>query len=414
MNKSSFILLPFLMLISASTLISCGQDRWEEYKHFTAMAEWMDSLMRADYYWASEMPTSGLNYFSTPSTFLSSVKYSSDNISHVDSTYTASDSYGITATFYASASNDTIYNALITYVSTDSPANTAGLKRGNWIMKVGGSQITSSNKSTILKSGNAVTLTMGSLKSATATSTGAYLVEGNDSTLSLPASTSISDNPVRYITITSGSKKIAYLYYGSFKPGASDEYNNELRKAFASFSSEGVTDFVLDLRYNAGGDYIDCARLLASMLVPSAKLGSTFVTLKHADSSKDETLALDKSLIGTGANLNLSKIYIITTSATAQLSEVLIAALNPYMSITTVGATTKGSLGVTKAYTKAGFNYIFCPVTSVAVNASNETFTSSGIAALKSASDTAVSTMADFGNPGETMLSVVLSLIASE
>ena len=137
------------------------------------MAEWMDSLMRADYYWASEMPTSGLNYFSTPSTFLSSVKYSSDNISHVDSTYTASDSYGITATFYASASNDTIYNALITYVSTDSPANTAGLKRGNWIMKVGGSQITSSNKSTILKSGNAVTLTMGSLKSATATSTGA-------------------------------------------------------------------------------------------------------------------------------------------------------------------------------------------------------------------------------------------------
>jgi C-terminal processing protease CtpA/Prc len=416
MNKSSFILFPFLILVSASTLISCGQDRWEEYKHYTAMAEWMDSLMRTDYYWASEMPTSsGLNYFSTPSTFLSSVKNSSDKVTHVDSTYTESNSYGITATFYESSSNDTIYNALVTYVSTDSPANTAGLKRGDWIMKIGNSQITSSNKSIILEKGSATTLALGSLVSNTTTTTGTYQVEDNKTSLSLPASTSISDDPVRcYTVVSSGSKKVGYLYYGSFKSGTSDKYNNELRKAFASFSSEEITDLVLDLRYNAGGDEIGCAQLLASMLVPSLNFGSTFVTLKHADSSKDEVLTLDKSLIGNGANINLSKIYIITTSATAQLSEVLIAALNPYMSITTIGATTKGYVGVTKGYTNPGYNYIFYPVTSIAVNASDETYTTSGISASKSASDTAVSTMRDFGNAEETMFAVALSLIASE
>lgn len=39
----------------------------------------------------------------------------------------------------------------------------------------------------------------------------------------------------------------------------------------------------IDLRYNGSGDDIECARLLASMLVPSGKLGGTFVTLKKAD-----------------------------------------------------------------------------------------------------------------------------------
>ena len=124
MNNRAIIMLPLLMLIFTSALMSsCGQDRWAEYHPYTVKAEWIDSVMRADYYWASEMSSSSrLNYFSTPSTFLSAVKYSADHVSHVDSTYTVSDSYGITATFYSSPANDTIYNALVTYVATNSSA----------------------------------------------------------------------------------------------------------------------------------------------------------------------------------------------------------------------------------------------------------------------------------------------------
>lgn len=417
MNKRFIILFPFMMLIAVSTLVSCvGEDRWAEYKPLVAMDEWMDSVMRANYYWVSDMPSfKKLNYFSTPTAFLSSAKSSSDKVSHVDSIYNSTDSYGITTSFEASADNDTVYNAVVTYVDTDSPAYQAGLKRGDWIMKVGGNNITTSNKSTILANGNATTLSLGTLQTTTTDGTTTYSVVSNGTVLSINASTAVSDAPVHYYTtITSSSKKIGYLVYSRFNAGTSDAYLNNLRSAFASFSSNGVTDFVLDLRYNTSGDDIECARLLASMLVPSSKLGSTFVTLKKIDSSKNETLALSSELIGSGANLNLSSIYILTTSATAKLSEVLIAALTPYLKVYTVGSTTKGALGVTTGYTNPAFNYIFYPVTSIPVNASNETYTTSGIAASKSVSDTNLSTLLDFGNTNESMLAAAIALIAVE
>jgi Periplasmic protease len=417
MNKRFIILFPFIMLIAISTLMSCvGEDRWAEYKPLTATNEWMDSVMRVNYYWAPGMPSSKkLNYFNTPTSFLSSVKSNLDKVSHIDSIYNSTNSYGITASLEVSADNDTVYNAAVTYVNTDSPAYRAGLKRGDWIMKVGGNAITRSNQSTILANGNATTLSLGTLQATTTDGTTTYSVVSNGTVLSMDASTSVSDNPVHYYTtITSGSKKIGYLVYSSFNAGTSNAYLNSLRSAFASFSSNGVTDFVLDLRYNGSGDDIECARLLASMLVPSGKLGSTFVTLKKADSSKDETLALSNDLIGSGANLNLSTIYILTTSATAQLSEVLIAALVPYLKVYTVGSTTKGVLGVTTCYTNPAFNYKFYPVTSIPVNASNEIYETSGIVASKSASDTDLPTLLDFGNINESMLSAAIVLITAQ
>lgn len=419
MNKRFIILFPFMMLIAVSTLISCvGQDRWAEYKPLTAMDEWMDSVMRANYYWVSDMPSSKrINYFNTPTTFLSSVKSKQDGVSHIDSIYTTN-SYGITASFEASADNDTIYNAVVTYVDTDSPAYRAGLKRGDWIMTVGGNAITTSNKSTILANGNATTLSLGTLQTTTTDGTTTYTVVSNGTVLSMDASASVSDNPVHYYTtIASGSKKIGYLVYSSFDAGTSGGYLNNLRSAFASFSSNGVTDFVLDLRYNATGNDIESARLLASMLVPSSKLGNIFVALEKANSSKNknDTLMLSQDIIGSGANLNLSKIYILTTSATAQLSELLIAALAPYLKVYTVGSTTKGALGVTTCYTNPAFNYKFYLVTSIPINSSKgTTYTTSGIKASTSASDTDLPTLLDFGNTNESMLAAAIALITAE
>ena len=419
MNKRFIILFPFMMLIAVSTLISCvGQDRWAEYKPLTAMDEWMDSVMRANYYWVSDMPSSKrINYFNTPTTFLSSVKSKQDGVSHIDSIYTTN-SYGITASFEASADNDTIYNAVVTYVDTDSPAYRAGLKRGDWIMTVGGNAITTSNKSTILANGNATTLSLGTLQTTTTDGTTTYSVVSNGTVLSMDASASVSDNPLHYYTtIASGSKKIGYLVYSSFDAGTSGGYLNNLRSAFASFSSNGVTDFVLDLRYNATGNDIESARLLASMLVPSSKLGNIFVALEKANSSKNknDTLMLSQDIIGSGANLNLSKIYILTTSATAQLSELLIAALAPYLKVYTVGSTTKGALGVTTCYTNPAFNYKFYLVTSIPINSSKgTTYTTSGITASTSASDTDLPTLLDFGNTNESMLAAAIALITAE
>lgn len=419
MCKRSITLIPLFFVVLVSTLVSCGEDRWAEYAPLTAMDEWMDSLMRADYFWYENMPsTKKLNYFITPSSFLSSVKVSGDNVSHVDTIANTTNSYGITAIFKQIGS-DTLYNAVVTYVASDSPAARAGLKRGDWIAKVNGNTITSSQKSTILTSGSALTLTLGTYTTTTASDgTTTATVTDSGTTLQMGASTTITDHPVNfYTTVSSGTKKVGYLVYGSFNAGTSDAYNNELRTAFASFKSAGVNDVVLDLRYNAGGNDVGSAQLLATMLVPSEDMGKTFLSLTHStkQSSKDKTLTFDQSMIGAGANLNLSRVFIITTSKTAQLSEALIAALVPYMTVYTVGGNTAGALGVTEAYTKTGYPYVFYPVTCLAVNSNGETYTTSGIAATTSADDTSnYSTLLAFGNVKETMLAAALNLVETK
>jgi C-terminal processing protease CtpA/Prc len=415
MTLRNKILLPLFLAVLASTMFSCGEDRWTEYAPLTNMDEWLDSVMRADYYFATSMPSNKkLNYFNAPSSFLSAAKVSEDKVSEIDSTANVTDSYGITALYEARSDTDSLYNAVVTYVDTDSPAAKAGLHRGDWIMKVGGKNIAKSNKSTILVSGASCSLDMGNYTRVISGTDTTYTVKSNGTTLSMSASTTVTDAPVHYYTtLTYGTKKVAYLVYSSFDAGTSDAYNNELRTAFASFKAAGATDMILDLRYNKGGS-VDCAQLLASMLVPTASLGSTFVTLNHAteQSSKDATLSLDQSLIGSGANLNLSKIYILTTSTTRQMSELLIACLVPYMSVYTIGAATGGYVGVTDSYTNPAHHYTLKLLTSVGSNAAKATYTSSGIAASKTASDTStLTTLLDFGNPKETMLAAALALI---
>ena len=49
--------------------------------------------------------------------------------------------------------------------------------------------------------------------------------------------------------ITSGDRKIGYLMYNQFVPGSEDAMN----AIFADFKAQGITDLVLDLRYNLGG-----------------------------------------------------------------------------------------------------------------------------------------------------------------
>ena len=58
-------------------------------------------------------------------------------------------------------------------------------------------------------------------------------------------------------------RKIGYLMYLGFY--GTDEYNAELNNAFGNLKSQGVTDLVLDLRYNGGGS-VATAIDLSSMI----------------------------------------------------------------------------------------------------------------------------------------------------
>jgi C-terminal processing protease CtpA/Prc len=132
--------------------------------------------------------------------------------------------------------------------------------------------------------------------------------------------------------------------------GFYSEYDTQLNTAFESFNSQGVTDLVLDLRYNGGGS-VQTATRLASMITGqytgeifakqqwNAKINDYFASNNPEDLNNNFTDKIGSTPI---SSLNLSKIYILTTKSTASASELVINGLKPYMEVVQIGDITTG------------------------------------------------------------------------
>ncbi len=146
--------------------------------------------------------------------------------------------------------------ALINYIVPGSPAALAGLKRGDVITKINGSQLTSSNYDQL--DNPQVTVTLAASVQFSNTS---LVTTDKAGTVTLTKA-DIDENPVAYYEKkVYGSKNIGYLVYNGFK----SDYNDELNTAFAKMQSDGINELVLDLRYNGGGS-LETAVALAQMI----------------------------------------------------------------------------------------------------------------------------------------------------
>nr|WP_240543819.1 S41 family peptidase [Spirosoma foliorum] len=321
---------------------------------------WILSNMRDVYYWNTKIPANPDTTLA-PDVFFNSILNTYNATSNPDgdrfswiendaSTLTAELSGQTTTTgmeynLYLRSSGSTGVIAQVLYVLPGSPAQLAGIKRGDIISKVNSQLLTTSNYSDLLLTGT--TFTFGF-----ATISGSSLVD-TDKTISVTATT-FQENPVFLDSIyTVGSKKVGYLVYNQFVPGANgseaDEYDAQVDAVFSNFKAQGVTELVLDLRYNPGG-YTSSSANMASLIgkgVSSSKLyfreeWNTSITplLQQAyGSSFFIQNFLDKSQnIGD----NLSRVFVLTTDHTASASELIINGLRPYMTVTTIGTTTYG------------------------------------------------------------------------
>jgi len=132
--------------------------------------------------------------------------------------------------------------------------------------------------------------------------------------------------------------------YNGFTSG----YNEQLNDVFGQFKSAGVTELVLDLRYNPGGS-VNSSRLLASM-VYGTNTDELFIRQRWNDKiqsllKKDqlEDYFGDKTDQGSSINsLNLSKVYVLATGNSASASELVMNGLAPYIDVIHIGETTRG------------------------------------------------------------------------
>ena len=110
------------------------------------------------------------------------------------------------------------------------------------------------------------------------------------------------------------------------------KYDKELNEAFAQFKADGVSDLVLDLRYNSGGS-VQTAIYLASMIKGT---DTQKVFVKQASNKKmanhwKREYNFENNISGTPIqSLSLPKVYILTSKRTASASELIINGLKPY------------------------------------------------------------------------------------
>ena len=138
-------------------------------------------------------------------------------------------------------------------------------------------------------------------------------------------------------------KKVGYFAFSSFvsivnNQNAPTSLYNSFQNLFTTFENQGITDLIVDLRYNGGGSTLT-AEYLANKIVPSSAHEKRMYYfelnpfVKQELGSEFQPVQFNKL-----GNLQLTKVYFLVTSSSASASELLINALKPYMDVQVIGS----------------------------------------------------------------------------
>ena len=237
----------------------------------------------------------------------------------------------------------------IKYVYPGSPADNAGIKRGDQVVKL--------NNRTSLDYDNGTNVNF-VVNAVFGTNPITMTLKKADNT-TVDVSLSVAEytiNPVlKYKVFTMGDKKIGYVVFNTFTVIANAR--PQLLKAFNAFSTAGITDLVVDLRYNGGGS-VETAEYLDNLIVPAAKSGTQMFTYYYNDKLQADNHPLLSAIydikkgdflpannrvnFAKNGSLNVSKVFFIVTGSTASASELTINNLRPEMEVKLIGRTSYG------------------------------------------------------------------------
>ncbi len=246
----------------------------------------------------------------------------------------------------------------IKYVYGTSPANTGGLVRGDQITSINGKTDLNTTKNSIQYIVDAIFGSKATL---------ALKIKKKDGTqqdVSLSKGV-YNINPILYKNVyNAGDKKVGYLVYNSFTTNSS----NNLNTAFKDFTNQGVSEVIVDLRYNGGGS-VGTAIDIVNSLVPAGNDGEVMMTTYFNQTMQQGKATILKNQVfrdeknelhnyaeydysPAGYNVdkfkkiagtpNLSRVYFLVTGSTASASELVINSLKPVVDVKVIGTKTYG------------------------------------------------------------------------
>lgn len=314
-----------------------------------------------------------------------------------------------TSAIGANADQSKVALAII-YALKGSPAEKAGLKRGDFILQVDGKDLTPSNYSTAL-SNESLKLGLGEYKNG--------LIVSNGKEISV-VKEEVQTNPIQhYSIIEKGNKKIGYLVYLQFLT----QFDNDFRAVFKEFKDKGVNELVLDLRFNGGG-YISSSNIISSLIVKNLTPGSLMARqewnaqLTTAYKNQYGNGVFDTQWLNEANNLKtLNRVYVLTSGGTASASELVINNLKPYMDVILIGGNTYGkNVGsITLSDDKKRWAYGMQPIVLRTVNSQGKSDygTKDGFTPDFKVVDNVIPYF-QFGDERETLLKVAIEKITGQ
>ena len=337
----------FCFLFFALFLISCESTdepiTYEENSN-EYVNNWMYNQMKRYYLWNNAIKNQG-DLALDPKEYFKTLLQSEDIYSyalHPEKPETTPKNlrskFGFDVSFIAFEGK---YYGVVLYALEDSPAKNNGLQRGQLITHVDGVELKFENYDNLYNSMLAETQL--DLK---VVSYSAQLGFSSPKTVSILQGFTFSQ-PISYQVIEDKNTKIGYANIPHFDVGQAQLY----LQLFQELKSKSITELVLDLRYNGGGD-ISSAAALSIILAPNIKADDLYIKFEgnqnggNVDQSFITALKSNESSVSFDALRNvhpsINKVYILCGKRTASASELIINNLKPYMEVVTIGEKTFG------------------------------------------------------------------------